>query len=217
MATTDFNFTFGIDKFGQCLTDLHNTIDWYAAIDAKLGIAPNNINTIKRVAAFLAQCGHESGDFMDLTENLNYSAAGLLATFPSHFTQDQANQYARKPEAIANHVYANRMGNGPELSGDGWKFRGRGVIQITGKDEYTGFATDMYGTYSAMIMNNPDIIVLNPSNALDTGLWFWKKHNLNVIADNEDIKTMTRIINGGEIGYDDRLARYLKYKGILGS
>lgn len=216
MALTDFSFKFTVDKLQKCLPSNTQVENWFEAIDAKIGVLPNSINTVKRVAAFLAQTAHESGEFKFITENLNYSADALLRVFPNYFNTQQAAAYARKPEQIANHVYGNRMGNGPELSGDGWKYRGRGLLQITGKSNYSLFAVAMYGDHSAMIMANPDIITMNNSNALDTAIWFWKAHNLNILADNEDIKSMTRIINGGFNGLDDRIARYNRYKIILG-
>lgn len=160
-----------------------------------------NINTYLRICHFLAQIIHESGHFKYKSENLNYSAKGLRNTFPKYFpTDDIANQYARKPEKIANRVYANRMGNGPESSGDGWKRRGRGLIQLTGTNNYKAFSNDT----GIDVMSNPDLILVDPIICVMTACWFWNKNNLNILADKDDIKTITKKINGGYIGLDDR-------------
>lgn len=168
------------------------------------------IDTLPRMIAFLAQVGHESCGFTALSENLNYSAQALLRVFPSRFTPASAEQYARKPEAIANHVYANRMGNGDEASGDGWKHRGKGLIQLTGKDNQTAFAKH------AGI--SPDVIggyLLSIEGAVQSACWFWQQHGCNVYADRGDIKGCTKAINGGLNGIDDRAARYAKAEEVL--
>lgn len=170
------------------------------------------INTPKRIAAFIAQCAHESGGFKFLSENLNYRAESLMKTFPKYFhTKELANEYARKPQKIANRVYANRMGNGDEKSGDGFKYRGRGLIQLTGKDNYTWFAASL------------EISVEEASEYLETfegaaqsACWFWEINNLNKEADAGDIKAMTRKINGGFIGLDDRIKHYKHALHVLG-
>lgn len=169
-----------------------------------------NITTPQRQAAFLAQCGHESGGWRVFIENLNYSANGLNSVFPKYFKNAglDAEKYARKPEEIANIVYANRMGNGDVKSGDGWKFRGRGPIQLTGRDNYRRFGRDIMEDLEA----NPDLVFEDKKISLLAALWFWDKHSLNKFADVEDIKGMTRVINGGFNGLDDRL---LKYKKII--
>jgi putative chitinase len=165
-----------------------------------------DINTPQRVAAFLAQCGHESGGWTTFEENLNYSAQGLQGIFGSHF-QGDADQYARQPEKIANRIYCNRMGNGDEASGDGWKYRGRGPIQLTGKANYVKFAQDMFDDWQNVV-DNPDWVTADRDFALMSAIWFWNAHNLNKYADIGDIKTMTKIINGGYLGLDDRIAHY---------
>ena len=166
------------------------------------------INTPMRVAAFLAQCGHESGGWTTFQENLMYSAQGLCGTFKKYFpTIESATPYARNPEKIANRVYANRMGNGPEESGDGYKFRGRGPIQLTGKSNYTQFAKDMFDDWQNVI-DNPDWVTEDKDFALMSAIWFWNKNKLNVQADAGDIKLMTKKINGGYIGLEDRIAHY---------
>jgi putative chitinase len=171
-----------------------------------------SINTPKRQAAFLGQCMHESNNFKTLTENLNYSAQGLMATWPRRFPDmDFANQYHRQPEKIANYVYSNRMGNGSEASGDGWRYRGRGVKQLTGKENYercgSGLGVDLVG--------NPDLL-LDPKYAALSAGWFWNKHGLNDLADKGDIETMTRRINGGLLGLDARRAAIQKAESVLG-
>ena len=166
------------------------------------------IDNPHRVAAFLAQCGHESGGWTTFQENLNYSAQGLCNTFKKYFPSvDFAQQYARQPEKIANRVYANRMGNGSEQSGDGWKYRGRGPIQLTGKANYTAFATAMFEDPNTVI-EQPDWVTEDKDFALMSAIWFWNTHKLNQYADSGDIKTMTRIINGGYLGLEERAHLY---------
>lgn len=166
------------------------------------------INTPQRVAAFLAQCGHESGGWTVFEENLNYSAQGLRKIFGKYFPNDElALAYQRQPEKIANRIYANRMGNGPEESGDGFKYRGRGPIQLTGKANYTAFAKDMFEDWENVV-ENPDWVTYDKDFALMSAIWFWNKNKLNHEADIGDIKTMTRKINGGYIGLEDRIKHY---------
>lgn len=163
-----------------------------------------DISTPKRVAMFLAQTGHESGNFAATQENLNYSAKGLVGTFKKYFpTEESAAAYARNPQKIANRVYGGRMGNGPESSGDGYKYRGRGVIQLTGKDNYTacGKALDLD------LINDPDLVAENPVAILSAG-WFWDTRRLNQWCDKGDILTVTKRINGGTIGLEDRKHHY---------
>lgn len=158
------------------------------------------INTKERVAGFLAQCGHESLDFTVLKENLNYGAKGLRGTFGKYFPDDAtAVKYERKPEMIANRVYASRMGNGNEASGDGYKYRGRGAIQLTGCSNYTAFAKDIGKTIDETI-----VYLETLEGAIESACWFWKKNGLNEIADKKDITLMTKRINGGTIGLEDR-------------
>ena len=171
------------------------------------------IDTPQRVAAFIAQCAHESGGFVFLKENLNYRAVSLRKTFPKYFPDDAvAAAYANKPEMIANRVYANRMGNGDEASGDGFRYCGRGLIQLTGRDNYTFFAGSL------------DIPVEEASEYLQTfegavqsACWFWETNNLNQWADKDDILTLTKRINGGTIGLEDRKKHYEHAKHVLGA
>jgi putative chitinase len=160
------------------------------------------INTEKRLAHFLSQCGHESGGFRVFSENLNYSAVGLLKTFPRYFTGETAALYARKPEAIANRVYANRMSNGDEESGDGWKYRGRGCIQLTGKSNYSLYNNAV----PENVIANPDLV--SGSLALDSAGWFWETNRLNALADTGTVEQITRRVNGGQHGLTDRKNRY---------
>ena len=162
------------------------------------------INTPERMAMFIAQTGHESGNFATTEENLNYSAKGLAGIFKKYFpTEESATPYARKPEKIANRVYGARMGNGPESSGDGYKYRGRGVIQLTGKDNYTACGKAL----ELDLLSDPDCVAENPVAVLSAG-WFWNTRRLNDWADKGDVKTVTKKINGGDIGLADRKKHY---------
>jgi len=172
------------------------------------------VNTPLRLAHFLAQCGHESGGFRLTQENLNYSAKGLMGIFKKYFpTQALADAYARKPEKIANKVYGNRMGNGPETSGEGFKFRGRGYIQLTGKQNYTAFDAAVPDD----ILANPDLV--STKHALASAAWFWKKNGLNLIADTgsstEVVTKITKRVNGGTIGLADRIKHFKEYHALL--
>jgi putative chitinase len=159
-----------------------------------------DISTPERQAAFIGQCSHESGGFKTLQENLNYSAKGLHATWPSRFASEEAAQpFHRNPEKIANKVYSGRMGNMDE--GDGWKYRGRGLIQLTGKDNYR-LASDALGVD---FVADPDLVLSKEYAAL-TAAWYWNKRGLNKEADAKDFTGMTKKINGGTIGLSDRVA-----------
>ena len=171
-----------------------------------------DISTPKRQAGFIGQCQHESNNFRTLEENLHYSAAGLMRVWPSRFTSDVVAQaYANNPEKIANKVYAGRMGNGDEESGDGWAYHGRGLIQLTGRDNYNACGTSLGFAY----ITNPELLV-QPRHAALTAGWFWNKKGLNDLADIADYTTMTKRINGGTLGLDDRIAKIQKAKEILG-
>jgi len=187
---------------------------WYDALSQLL--PDYEINTSQRIAAFMAQCAHESGGFTALKENLNYKAATLRKIFGKYFPNDEiANQYASLPnkqEAIANKVYANRMGNGDEASGDGFRYCGRGLIQLTGKDNYSWFAASLNITPAEASQYLETF-----EGAAQSACWFWETNNLNKHADAGDIKTMTKIINGGYIGLDDRIAHYQHALQIFGA
>jgi putative chitinase len=187
---------------------------WYDALSQLL--PDYEINTPQRIAAFMAQCAHESGEFTALKENLNYKAATLRKVFPKYFPTDEiANHYASLPnkqEAIANKVYANRMGNGDEASGDGFRYCGRGLIQLTGKDNYSWFAASLNIT-----PDEASEYLQTFEGAAQSACWFWETNNLNKHADAGDIKTMTKVINGGYIGLDDRIAHYEHALKIFGA
>ena len=187
---------------------------WYNALTQLL--PDYEIDSPKRIAAFIAQCSHESGGFMVLQENLNYRAVTLRKIFPKYFPTDEiANEYASKPnkqEAIANKVYANRMGNGDEMSGDGYRYRGRGLIQLTGKDNYSYFA----GSLGISVEEAAEYMGTF-EGAAQSACWFWETNNLNQWADKGDIVTLTKRINGGTIGLDDRIKHYEHALHILGA
>ena len=199
----EFKFDFTEQKLKELLPNIPNAGEWY---ESMCEVLPKyEINTVERVAAFIAQCSHESGGFKLLQENLNYKTATLTKVWPKRFPADIAPQYGGKPQAIANRAYGGRMGNGDEASGDGYKYRGRGLIQLTGKDNYTSCSNYLFNDDT--LVKNPDLVA-EPKYALESACWFWKKNNLNQQADTKDIKTMTKKINGGEIGLDDRIKHY---------
>jgi putative chitinase len=172
------------------------------------------INTPLRLAHFLAQCGHESGGFRATQENLNYSAKGLMGIFKKYFpTQALAEQYQRKPEAIASRVYGGRMGNGAEPTKEGYKFRGRGYIQLTGKDNYTAFGKAI----NEDMVSNPDKVATN--YALLSAAWFFTKNGLHKIADtgssDQVVTQITKRVNGGTIGLADRIKHFKEYYSLL--
>ena len=179
--------------------------DWCEALNK---ILPDyGIDTPQRVAAFLAQCAHESGGFTALKENLNYRAATLRKIFPKYFPTDElANQYASQPnkqELIANRVYASRMGKGDEASGDGYRYCGRGLIQLTGKNNYQAFAESL-----ELPVEEASEYLQTFEGAVQSACWFWETNNLNQWADKGDILTLTKRINGGTIGLEDRIKHY---------
>ena len=206
-----FTFDFTKQQLKEMIPKNPYVDQWFEAISE---ILPEyEITTPQRVAAFLAQCAHESGGFVFLKENLNYKAASLRRVFPKYFPDDAiAAQYAGKGEMIANRVYANRMGNGPEESGDGFRYCGRGLIQLTGKNNYTFFAGSL------------DIPVEEASEYLQTfegavqsACFFWEQNKLNQWADAGDILTLTKRINGGTIGLEDRVKHYEHALHIFGA
>jgi putative chitinase len=196
------------------LTKILNTRD--AALVDKLlpgineALVKFQINTPLRISHFLAQLLHESGNLLRTTENLNYGAPGLLSTFRKYFTVEQATQYARKPERIAARVYANRMENGDEASGDGWKYRGRGYIQLTGKSNYKALTESLNVDFVA----NPDLVATPQYAALSAG-WYWNSRGINKLADADDVLKVTKAINGGTIGLEDRKHHLAHVKSII--
>ena len=172
------------------------------------------IKSALRLAHFLAQAGHESGGFRVTNENLNYSAKGLQGIFKKYFPSEGiALEYAKKPQKIANRVYSGRMGNGNEATGDGYKFRGRGYIQLTGRDNYTAFGKSI----DVAIEENPDIV--STTHALTSAAWFWSKNKLNEIADtgatDEVVTKITKRVNGGTIGLADRIKHFKEFHTLL--
>lgn len=202
------NTTFKLDKLKGHVPQF--ILDQIPDTAARFGIT-----TPLRLAHFLAQCGHESGGFRAFSENLNYGAKGLLSIFPKYFkTIEKAKAYERKPEKIANLVYANRMGNGDEASGDGWKHRGRGGLQTTGKSNYQDFAKFMN---MPEILTNPDLVATK--YPLASAAFFFKKNNLWAICDkgsSEEVVTLvTKKVNGGTIGLPDRKKHFKEYYNLL--
>jgi predicted chitinase len=184
----------------QYLGDLEQLLPKYDIAKSKL-----------RLAHFFSQVLHESGCMRFDMENLNYSAKALRAVFGKYFkTSDQAEKYARQPEKIANRVYANRMGNGSESSGDGWKYRGRGLIQLTGKNNYQAFASWIDDD---SIVENPDLVA--SEYAVHSAVFFWDKNSLNAVADQDDVRKLTKRINGGDNGLAHRRELLNKASGLL--
>lgn len=205
-----FTFEFTVEHLKKIIGPNPYLKYWHQAL---CDICPEyEINTPLRLSAFLAQCAHESANFRFLRENLNYKAESLMKQWPRHFpTIEIANQYARKPEKIANRAYANRMGNGNEASGDGWKHIGRGLIQLTGAENYAWFAASLQ-----MPVDDVPEYLGTFEGAVQSACFFWESNRLNVEADAGDIKKMTKKINGGYIGLSDRINHYIHAKHVLG-
>ena len=204
------DFILSQDQLAQVIPGNPYVDHWYNALAQAL--PDYDINTPARVAAFLAQCGHESGGFTAIKENLNYKAESLVRVWPRYFpNMDVANQYAHNQEKIANRAYANRMGNGPEESGDGYRFCGRGLIQLTGRSNYQAFADSLQ-----ISIDDASEYLKTFEGCVQSACWFWEANNLNQYADSGDILTMTKRINGGVLGLDDRTARYQKALRVFG-
>jgi len=206
-----FNFDFTLAKFKECVGGNPPYAEqWY---DALCQILPDyEIDTPQRLAAFLAQTAHESGGYRAIKENLNYRAVTLRKVFPKYFPTDElAAQYAGKPEMIANKVYGNRMGNGDEASGDGYRYCGRGLIQLTGKDNYTRYAQSL-----EISVEEAGEHLITFEGCVQSAAWFWEANNLNQWADKGDILTLTKRINGGTIGLEDRIKHYNHAVHVLG-
>ena len=210
----DFEFT--KEQLGKIIPGNKDVEDWHEAL---IAIMPKyEINTKRRVAHFLSQCAHESNNFRSLQENLNYSEKALKAVFGRYFgdaPKANAAEYARNPEKIANRVYFDKyrkykMGNTNE--GDGWLFRGRGLKQLTGRENYTNF-----GKSIDITAEEAAEYVATPKGAVESACWFWNAKKLNNIADTDDVTKMTKIINGGNIGLADRQSRYKNAMEVLGS
>jgi len=208
-----FDFEFTQAKFTEIIGKNPYADHWFRALAQ---ILPDyDINTSSRVAAFLAQTAHESGGYRAIKENLNYKAATLRKIFPKYFPDDAtANHYASLPnkqEAIANKVYGGRMGNGPEESGDGYRYCGRGLIQLTGKDNYTRYAQSL-----EISVEEAQEHLTTFEGCVQSAAWFWEANNLNQWADKGDILTLTKRINGGTIGLEDRIKHYNHALHVLG-
>ena len=210
-----FNFDFTRDHLAKIIPGNKDVDAWYEAL---CDILPKyGVTTERRVAHFLSQCAHESGNFKRLEENLNYSAKALRAVFGRYFgdaPKRDADEYHRQPEMIANYVYMDefrkyKMGNVNE--GDGWLFRGRGLKQLTGRDNYTRF-----GDSIGISAEEAAEYVATPKGAVESACWFWDANNLNDIADTDDVVKMTKKINGGKIGLEDRQKRYINAMEVLG-
>lgn len=205
-----FDFDFTEAQLKEMIGNNPYLGNWH---DALCKILPEyEINTPSRVAAFMAQTAHESGNYKFLKENLNYKAASLRKVFPKYFPTDElAAAYANKPEMIANRVYGGRMGNGDEHSGDGYRYCGRGLIQLTGKQNYTNFAESL-----EMTPEEVSEYLGTFEGAVQSACWFWESNNLNQWADKGDILTLTKRINGGTIGLEDRIKHYNHALHVLG-
>lgn len=207
-----FNFDFKVEHTRAILKGNKEADEWHQAL---VDVLPKyNINTIDRVAAFMAECSHESGNFTVLEENLNYSWQQLRKVFPRYFPTDAlAQQYHRQPEKIANRVYddANRQSKlGNTQPGDGWKYRGRGVIQLTGKNNYTAFAASIGQTLDQTVE-----YLKTKDGALESACWFWNNRKINPVADTKNIDAVSKLVNGGDIGLVERRDLYNKSVKIL--
>jgi len=199
-----FQFEFTADQVRALVPRALGGSDaWYESMVEAL--PQYEISTIQRVAAFVAQCAHESGGFSMLEENLNYKAATLTKLWPQRYPAGIAERYAGNPQAIANKSYGGRMGNGAEETGDGWKYRGRGLLQLTGKDNYRACSQALF--QDETLLEDPDLL-LDPYYAIHSACWFWARNKLNQFADANDIMTLTKKINGGTIGLEDRIKHY---------
>ena len=216
------NFNFTTSQLAKLLPGNTHITEWFSSLNKFLPVY--NIDTLNRVAAFIAQTSHESANYTTLKENLNYGAQGLANTWPTRFAEldsaghpikpitpnKVANDIQRQPEVIANFAYSNRMGNGDVISGDGWRYRGQGLIQLTGKDNQSRFATAIKRDLSEM-----EDYLSSYDGAVESACWFWNDHLLNPLADLNDITSITKKINGGVIGLDERIARYNTAKGLI--
>jgi putative chitinase len=206
-----FDFDFTQDKFTAIIGKNPYADHWYEAL---CQILPDyDINTVPRVAAFLAQTAHESGNYRAIKENLNYKAESLMRVLPRYFPDmATAKAYEKQPERIANRAYANRMGNGPEESGDGWRYCGRGLIQLTGKSNYERYAESLQ-----ISVEEAGEHLTTFEGCVQSAAWFWEANNLNQWADKGDILTLTKRINGGTLGLDDRIKHYNHAMHVLGA
>lgn len=218
MSANNFKFKFTVDQVRTLLPGNTDADQWYNSMCEVLPLW--DINTVERVAGFIAQCAHESNNFRTLEENLNYSVDSLLRVFPRYFgpaPKRNPNEYARNPEKLANYVYMDEFRSksgalGNTQPGDGWRFRGRGLKQLTGRNNYSEFAKTV-----KMTAEQAAEYVATKKGAIDSACWFWDTRNLNRFADSRDIDGMSRAINGGDIGLEDRRKRWNQALSVLGS
>jgi putative chitinase len=199
------------EQLSQCMPNCKEPEMWANLLN--IHMPAYKLDDKEQLARFIAQCGHESGDFNTLQENLNYSGERLMLVFPKYFKNlldTEMVKYSRNPEKIANRVYASRMGNGNEQSGDGWKYRGRGIIQLTGKENYSKCSAFLFN--SDILVKTPDLVI-QPENALLSAIWYWKSNKLDSI---ESYERVTRRINGGTHGAADRNGRLARARKALG-
>ena len=199
---------FQLEQFQTIFPTNKNPDLWIAALEV---LPEFDVIQTEQIAAFCAQVGHESLDMTVLKENLNYSADGLMKIFPKYFRNVDVRAYARQPEKIANRVYANRMGNGDESLGDGWKYRGSGILQLTGYDNFYQCSLDLYGD-ATILVDDPDLVRTDPGVAMKTALWFWEKNNR---VNNLSIESVSKRVNGGTTGMSDRILRFERALGVL--
>jgi len=192
----------------ECMPKCQEPEVWAPILDERLFEA--GIVEPQMIAAFIAQTGHESVNYNILEENLNYSADGLLRIFGKYFRDVSPEKYARQPRKIASRVYANRMGNGPEESGEGWRFRGRGILQVTGRNNYERCSSYIFGD-RIVLLDDPDLL-LEKDYALMSAIWYWDIHGLKHV---QNFVELTRRINGGTHGLEDRQARYNRALKVL--
>ena len=196
------------DQLRSILPNCKDPVGWSAALNDQL--PKFGITTPQQISMFIAQCGHESGELNVISENLNYSGERLLVVFPKYFKGVDVTQYHRQPEKIGNRVYASRMGNGPEASGEGFKYRGSGLIQLTGKENFTKCSQSLFK--DDRLVTNPDLVRTDKTVALQTALWYWDSRKLSSVT---DIVAATKIINGGTHGLEDRTAKYNRGLAVL--
>lgn len=217
-----FSFAFTREKLQACVPANPKVTDWYD--EMSLTLPEYQINTPLRVAQWIAQVGHESGDFRTVTENLNYRTTALTTLFGRRISVADANRLGRNDatgqkanqEGIANIIYGGDWGRrnlGNTQLGDGFKFRGRGLIQITGRSNYAACSKSLYGD-ELVLLNEPGILA-EPDGAIRSACWFWNHRKLNSLADREDLEGVTRLINGGTNGLDDRRSRYALARQVL--
>jgi putative chitinase len=205
------DFILSVGQLAQIVPGNPHIDHWHHAMEQCL--PDYDINTPARVAAFVAQCAHESGGFRAIRENLNYRAESLMRVWPRYFPDmATAQRYAHKQEMIANRAYAGRMGNGPEETGDGWRFCGRGLIQLTGRNNYQAFADSL-----EMDINDVTEYLGTFEGATQSACWFWESNNLNQWADKGDMVMLTKRINGGTLGLEDRIKHYNHALHVLGA